>query len=129
MEDEAFIHDNAVRVTSIGDTSEVFVGEIVGEGKVRAELFEARLAFRACAVGIDHAPDRGEVAGFESRDGRTDRGDAPYNLVARDARINRRHHAAPLIANLMEIGVADAAEQNLDLHVVFGWIAPRDRRR
>ena len=26
----------------------------------------------------------------------------------------------------MEIGVADAAEEDFDLHVVFGWIAPLD---
>jgi hypothetical protein len=26
----------------------------------------------------------------------------------------------------MEIGVADAAEEDFNLHVVFGWIAPRD---
>jgi len=33
---------------------------------------------------------------------------------------------SPLIPDLVEIGVTDAAEQNLNLYVVFGWIAPRD---
>jgi hypothetical protein len=28
----------------------------------------------------------------------------------------------------MEIGVADAAEQNFDLNIVLTWIAPRDCR-
>jgi hypothetical protein len=27
----------------------------------------------------------------------------------------------------MEIGVADAAKEDFDLNVVFGWIAPRNR--
>jgi len=31
--------------------------------------------------------------------------------MARDARINGGHDAAPLVANLMKIGVADAAEE------------------
>ena len=34
---------------------------------------------------------------------------------------------APLVADLVEIGVADAAEEDFDLHVVFGRIASRDR--
>ena len=34
---------------------------------------------------------------------------------------------APLVTDLMEIGVADAAEEDFDLHVAFGRIAPRDR--
>jgi hypothetical protein len=28
----------------------------------------------------------------------------------------------------VEIGVTDPAEEYLDLHVVFGWIAPGNRR-
>jgi hypothetical protein len=27
----------------------------------------------------------------------------------------------------MEIGVTDAAVENFDLDIVFGWVAPRDR--
>ena len=44
-----------------------------------------------------------------------------------DAGVDRGHHIAPLVTDLMEIGVADAAEENLDLYVAFGRIAPRDR--
>src|ERR1700743_2643914 len=47
--------------------------------------------------------------------------------MAGNARIDRGHGAAPLIAHLVQIGVADAAEQNLNLYVGFGGIAPRDR--
>ena len=44
-----------------------------------------------------------------------------------DTGIDRGHHIAPLVTDLMEIGVADAAEENLDLYVAFSRIAPRDR--
>jgi len=57
-------HD-AVRVAAVGDTTQMLVGKIVRVGRIRAELFEARLALGAGAVGIDHAAHRGEVAGFE----------------------------------------------------------------
>jgi energy-converting hydrogenase Eha subunit B len=47
--------------------------------------------------------------------------------MAGDDGVNSRQEAAKLVADVMEIGMADAAEQDLDLHVVFGWIASRDR--
>jgi hypothetical protein len=34
---------------------------------------------------------------------------------------------APLVTDLMQVGVTDAAEENVDLHVAFGRNAPRDR--
>src|SRR5580704_17936172 len=45
-----------------------------------------------------------------------------------NARVNSRHDALPFIPHLMEVGVADAAEEDLDLHVVSGWIAPGECR-
>ena len=46
-----------------------------------------------------------------------------------NAGVDGGHHTAPLVADLVQIGVADAAKQNFDLHVVFRRIAPRDRGR
>ena len=46
--------------------------------------------------------------------------------MAGDAGIDSRH-AAPLVTDLVEVGVADTAVQDFDLNVVFAWIAPRDR--
>jgi hypothetical protein len=43
----------------------VFVWGVIGEGHVRAELLKASLALGAGAIGIDHAADRGKVAGLE----------------------------------------------------------------
>ena len=50
-------------------------------------------------------------------------------LVFGDTGIDRGHDITPLVTNLMKIGVADAAEENLDLHVALGRIAPWDRVR
>jgi hypothetical protein len=46
--------------------------------------------------------------------------------MARYAGKDGGHYIAPLVAGLVEIGVADAAEQNFDLDVVRSGIAPFD---
>jgi hypothetical protein len=62
------------------------------------------------------AADRDEIAGLEL-------GDCGADLVARDDGIDGRYEAAQLVTDVVEIGVADAAQENLDLYVMFGWIA------
>ena len=120
------LDDDAVGVPAIRDAPAVLVGKIIGEGHVGAELLEARLALGACAIGVDQAADRGQVAGLEFCDGGAHLRHASDNLMAGNAWVGGRHHAAPLIARLVKIGVADAAEEDLDLDVVPGGIAPRD---
>ena len=82
-QDEAFVDDDAVGVAAVGDASEVLVRGVVGERHVRAELLKARLALGAGAVRVDHAADRGEVAGLVLGDRRADLGDAADDLMAR----------------------------------------------
>src|SRR5262245_7864704 len=41
--------------------------------------------------------------------------------------VDRSHRIAPLVTDLMQVGMANAAEENLYLHVAFGRIAPQDR--
>ncbi len=127
-QDEAFIDDDAIGVAAVSDASEVLVRGVVGEGQVRAELLKPGLALGAGAVRVDQAADGGEVARLELGNCRADLGDTPDDLMAWDNRVDRGHELAPLVADRMKIGVADAAEQNFDLHVVFGWIATRDCR-
>ena len=127
FEHESLVDDDAVGVAAVGNAAGVLVGEVVGKGEVGAELLQALLALGAGAVGVDHAADGGEVAGLEFGYGGADFGDAADDLVAGNAGVDGGHHAAPLIARLVKVGVADAAEENLDLHIVLGWIAPRDR--
>ena len=40
----------------------------------------------------------------------------------------RGHEFAPFVADRMEVGVADAAEQNFDLNVAVSWLATLDLR-
>ena len=121
------IDDDAIGVAAIGDAPEVLVGRIVGERHVRAELLKAVPAMGAGVVRVDHAADRDEVAGLVLGNRRADLGDPADDLMAGDTGIDRGHDITPLVTNLMKIGVADAAEENLDLHVAVGRIAPRDR--
>src|SRR6266481_4362425 len=111
---------------ALGDASEVLVRRVESEDHVRAELLEAGLALWAGAVRIDHAPDRSEIARLVLGNCRADLGHTADDLVAGDNRVIRSHELAPLVADRMEIGVADAAEQDLDLHVAVSWIAPLD---
>lgn len=123
-QDKAFVDDDATGVATIGDASEVLVRGIEGEGHVRAELLKAGLALGAGAVRVDHATDPNMITWFEASDIRPDAYHATDNFMARHYRVNT---VAPLVTDMVEIGVADTAEQDFDLNVVFGWIAPRDR--
>jgi len=125
-EHEALGDDDAVRVAAVGDLAGVLVREIVSEGRVGAELFEPGLALGACAVGVDQAADGGKVAGLEFGDRGADFRHAADDFMAGDAGVNGGHDFFPLVASLVKIGVADAAEQNLDLHIVVGGIAAGD---
>src|SRR5438309_993494 len=122
-QNEVFIDDDALGVAAVGHASEVFVWGIESEDHVRAELFEASLALWAGAVRVDHAADRGEIPGLVLGNGRADLGHAADDLMAGHNRIIRGHELAPLVADRMEIGVADAAKEDLDLHVAVSWIA------
>src|SRR5208337_5426680 len=125
-QDEPLVYDDAIGVATIGDTSEVFVRGVEGEDHVRAKLLEARTALGAGAVRVHHAADRGDVAGLELGHGGADLGDAPDDLMAGDARVGSGHVLAPLVADRMQIGVANPAEQDFELYIVFAWMSPRD---
>src|SRR5580698_5416085 len=105
----------------------MLVGKVISKGRIRTELLLAGPALGAGAVGIDHAAHRSQVAELEFRDGRADLGYAADDLVTRNTGVDRGQEFAPLVAHLVKVRVADAAEKNFDLHVVFGWVATCDR--
>ena len=123
---ETLVDDDALGVAAIGDDSGVLVRRIKRERHIRAELLKARPALGTRAVGIDHAANRCKVARLEFRDCRSDFGHAANDLMTRNNRVHRRHEFAPLITHRVKIGMANTAEQDFDLHIVFGWIATRD---
>jgi hypothetical protein len=119
---------NTVRIAAIGDASKVNVWRVIGGGHVRTELLETRLTLLAVAVGINHAADCGNIARLEFGDCRTDLGDTANDLMTRNAWIDSGHRT-PLVTNSVEVRVADTAEKDFDLNVVFAWITPRNRCR
>ena len=78
-------------------------------------MLEVRLAGFAGAARVDHAANADQIADFVLGDVRTDGGDFADDLVAGHQRVNGD---APLVARLMDVGMADAAVENLDRHVV-----------
>ena len=125
MKDKVVFDDNTVRIAAIGDSSEVHVWRVVGEGHMRAELLETGLTLVAVAVGVNQAADCSKVAGLEVGDCGADVGDTANDLVSRNAWIDSGHHT-PLVTDLVEVRVTDTTEKDFDLNVVFAWIAPRD---
>jgi hypothetical protein len=124
---EMFIDDDAVGVATKRDASQAIVRRVEGEPEVRAEILTSRFAAGTGAVRVDQAADRREVAGLVFGNCRPHFRDAPDDLMARDNRVYSGHELAPLVADRMEVGVADAAKQDFDLHVAIGWIAARNR--
>jgi hypothetical protein len=105
----------------------MLIGEVVRVDRIRAELLESCLALGAGAVRVDHAAHCREIPALELGDCGADLGDAADDFVPGDAGINGGHRVLPLVSDLVDIGVTDAAVEDFYLYVVFGWIAPRDR--
>jgi hypothetical protein len=73
-------------------------------------------------VGIHDAADADQVTLVEASHRRTDGRDPADDFVARHAWVGGGYEVGPLIADGVEIGVADAAEEDLDLDVgSVGW--------
>ncbi len=90
-----------------------------GEAAV-AVLLLSGLAGGALATGVDQAADGGGVAYFEFGDGGAYGGYFADDLVAGDHGV---HGVAPLVAGLVDVGVADAAELDVDEDVVGAGVA------
>jgi hypothetical protein len=123
--DEALVDDDAVGVAAVGDAAAVLVGRAVGGDGIGAELLEAGLARFAGAVGVDEAADADEVARLVPGDRGADLRHAADDLVAGDDRVDGGD-GAPLVAHEVEVGVADAGEEDLDGDVGVGRFAAGD---
>ena len=81
------------------------------------------LALKVAAAG-SYGADR--IADLEPLHRRADRADPADDLVARHHRVTR---ATPVVADLVQVRVADAAVQDVDGHVVGAQRAAVDRQR
>jgi len=120
---EMLIDDDAFGISAIRHAPEMLVRKVVGVRGIGAELFEPGAAFRAGAVGVDHAAHGGKIADLELLHRRADFGDAADDLVSGDAWVDRGKKLSPLIADLVQIGMADPAVENVNLDVLFSWIS------
>lgn len=77
-------------------------------------------------AGIDDAAYSGQIAFLELRDLGTDLGYATDDLVSGNTGVRG---ICPLVARGMQVGVTDAAEQDLDLYVVWAGLPPLKRER
>ncbi len=71
-------------------------------------------------VRVNQTADPRKVARLELADCRADLSDAANNFMTGNTWIDSGHNTAPLVPDRMEIGVTDAAEEYLNLNVVFG---------
>ena len=104
------------------------VGSAVGEHRAAgvAVLLQAGLAAGALAARVHEAADGGGIADLELADLGPDRRDAAQNLVTRDDRVDG---CPPLVARGVEVGVADAAVEDVDLDIRWTGVAAGDGER
>ncbi len=116
LEHEMLGNDDLLAVAAVGARAVDRVGAVVGVGgAVFAVLFPALSAGVAVAARLDHAAHADRVAGLEARDLGADLQHAAHDFVAGHHRIPR---AAPVVADVVHVGVADPAVQDLDDDVV-----------
>ncbi len=94
------------------------VGIAAGGAKVRAEVLIAGEASRAQAAGRIDPGDAHPIAGPEAVDAAAGGHDPADHLMAQDDRQSRRWGAA---LDLVQLGVADAADRDLQQQFVVGW--------
>jgi hypothetical protein len=81
-------------------------------------------AIVASPAGINHATDCGEIALTEILHVPSDFHDAPDDFVTGNAGILR---AAPFAARGMDVGMANATEENVELNIGRAWIPALER--
>lgn len=88
-----------------------------------AVVLQPLSALLALLAAIDHAADAHQIADGVARDSVADRGDPAHNFMPRHAGIER---SRPFRSRLVEIGVADAAVGDGDLHILRPRFAAGD---
>src|SRR3954469_3278902 len=122
------IDDDAVRIAAVCDAAQILVRAVIRKYRVRTKLLELFLAVATASIRIDETADRREIARLVGRHAGAHLRYSAKNFMPGDDRINSGHRLFPLVADLVNVGMADAAEQDLDLHVALVKVAARNRR-
>lgn len=83
-------------------------------------MFQPFLAVRAIQIRIHHAAHAGEIARLEASDRGANFGHATDDFMTRHG---GKLSESPLVAGVVKIGVANAAVEDLDLHITLGGIS------
>src|SRR6266851_2887142 len=126
-----FVDHDAVGIAAVGDAAENLVLTVIGESEeILAILFFPGATTDADAARIHHTTHRGDVAFLEFLDRAADLDHAADDFVAGHTGIHRRHYLFPLVADLVQIRMADATVENFNLHVLWtGGTAWKGKRR
>jgi hypothetical protein len=109
------------RVATEGQRLSVLFESVVGHHeRAAAKLFLPVVASFAVPAGVHETTDTDRIACGEPRHRAPDTADPPDDLVPGN---HGEHPVSPLVANLMNIGMADAAIEDLDQDV-FGTRVP-----
>ena len=121
LEREVLVDDDGLGIAAIGHLAGELVGAVIGARRPGdAILLQALDAVLARAAGVDEAADAGEIAFLELRDLATDAADAADDLMSGNVRIDG---VVPFVAGGMQVGMADAAIEDLDLDILRARIA------
>lgn len=123
-EHEVLVDDDGLGVAALRDGAVGRVGAAVGlDVALQAVLLLTGRALLALLAGVDHAADADEVADLVLGDLGADLGDAADDLVADDLRVG---DGAPLAADGVDVGVADARVGDVDGDVLRADVAALD---
>ena len=103
-------------VTALGRFASQAIPAAVGAGiAFAAQLFLTLAALIALLAAIDHAAHRDGIADLVAGHGSTDRSHPTDDFMARDDGVRG---PAPVVAGGMQVGVADAAVENLHGNII-----------
>ncbi|MNV40938.1 hypothetical protein D3C71_1325590 [compost metagenome] len=124
LHDEMFLRHDAIRIATEGELVAAAFLVVIGQrGAFLAVLLQVQAAGLAVPAGIHHAAHAGVIARLELGDVLAHLRDAADDFVARHHRV---HRIAPIAARLMQVGMANAAVQDVNQHVVVARLAARE---
>jgi hypothetical protein len=126
-QDVVLVHHDPGGIAALGRSFAVPFVTVVGKTHAfRAELLLAGVAGLAVATGIHEATDADVVPDPETLDRRAGRLHGAHDLVPGD---HGKDRAAPFVTDLVEVGMADPAEGDVDHDIVGTGFAPLDCER
>lgn len=116
MQHKVLTGDNRLGIPAVGGGAIVTILAVIGLNiSLFAILLKPMLTRLANATRVNHTTNRGEIAGFKFADFTADGTNPPDNLMSRNNRIGAK---TPVVARLMKVGVANAAIEDIDNHVI-----------